>query len=169
MARITVLVGPPGSGKSTFAVDYARKHPCPPNCTIISQDSQGREGHLKLFESALSAGSDLIIDRMNFDKNQRNRYLSSARKAGYDTRIIVFDVHRDTCIDRCNKRDDHPTIKEERTAKTAVDFYFLNFEQVMAEEADEIMRVGSSDFIRDFTGAFPNDLPSYPTGHRLED
>jgi predicted kinase len=145
MPTITVLVGPPGSGKSTFANDYCRNHPLPPNCTRISQDDQGKDGHMSLFNSALSARSDLVIDRMNFDKNQRERYLKPARDAGYATRIIVFHVSLKTCLERCAARENHPTIQDAKTASQAVNFFFSKYERVQDDEADEVMRMGWVD------------------------
>lgn len=139
---ITILVGCPGSGKSTFATEYVQNHPCPPNCTRVSQDDQGKAGHMSLFESALSARSDIVIDRMNFDKAQRNRYLEPAKKAGYTTKIIVFHVPMATCLERCNARVDHPTIKDSKSASQAVNFFFSHYERVSDDEANEVQRLG---------------------------
>jgi hypothetical protein len=41
----------------------------------VNQDSQGKTGHMKEFEDAVAAGRSIIVDRMNFNKDQRNRYL----------------------------------------------------------------------------------------------
>jgi TFIIF-interacting CTD phosphatase-like protein len=95
-----------------------------------------------LFNSALSARSDLVIDRMNFDKFQRERYLKPARDAGYTTRIIVFHVPLKTCLERCNKRTDHPTIKDSASASQAVNLFFSKYERVQDTDADEVMRMG---------------------------
>lgn len=143
---ITILVGPPGSGKSTLAhhrINFDGDHGA---ATVrISQDDQGKTGHMDLFEKALHFKQDIIVDRMNFDKNQRNRYLEPARKAGYATRIIVFHVPLRTCIERCNARTDHPTIKDSKSASEAVNFFFKNYERVSDDEANEVFRMGWAD------------------------
>ncbi len=63
MKEIILLVGPAGSGKSTYAKQFEKSH------IIISQDSMGKEGHLSFFKEALSANKDIIIDRMSFNKD----------------------------------------------------------------------------------------------------
>lgn len=142
-ATITLLVGPPGSGKSTYAHDQIYNGGDHGAATVrVSQDDQGKPGHMEVFERALHFKQDIIIDRMNFDKNQRNRYLEPARKAGYATRIIVVHCPLDTCLERCNKRENHPTIKDSKAASQAVNFFFSHYERVENEEADEVIRKG---------------------------
>lgn len=111
----------------------------------ISQDDQGKEGHMQIFDQALIKGQDIIIDRMNFNKPQRERYLGPARFAGYNTRIVVLHVPKDICLERCNNRKDHPTIKDSKDASQAVDFFFKNYERVSDDEANEVMRLGWVD------------------------
>lgn len=98
-------MGPPGSGKSSHAAaleaqDYLR----------ISQDEQGRQHHLDLFQSHVTTGRDMVVDRMNFDKAQRDRYRLEAIKNGYEVNIIEFVTPRQVCYDRCMAREGHPTI-----------------------------------------------------------
>jgi len=134
--ELIILVGPPGSGKSTYAKEKY------PSYFYINQDSQGKEEHLKLFKEALKENKNIIVDRMNFNKDQRNRYLQPAKDLGYKSKIIVFHVPKQTCIDRCIDRQDHPTIKLEEDAYKAVNFFFKSYERVEDNEADEIERLG---------------------------
>lgn len=145
MPQITILVGPPGSGKSTEAEKYLRAHGHRNDLVRISQDDQGKEGHMEEFNLAIAAGDDIIVDRMNFDKKQRSRYLEPARKAGYATRIIIFHVSKSTCLERCNARVGHPTIKDSKSASQAVNFFFSNYERVSDDEADDVHREGWVD------------------------
>jgi predicted kinase len=135
MKEIVVLVGPAGSGKSTLCFEF-------PNHVRVSQDDFGKEGHFKVFELALESQQNIIIDRMNFSREQRERYLAPARAAGYTTRIIILHVPKNTCLERCNSRTQHPTIKTPQDASKALDFFFRKYERVEDTEADIVERRG---------------------------
>lgn len=142
MPSITLLVGPPGSGKSTYSSDMFQSKDPQSTLVRVSQDDQGKAGHMTVFSDALAAGYDIVIDRMGFNKEQRSRYLEPAKAAGYDTTIIVFHVPKMTCLARCNSRENHPTIKDSKDASRAVNFFFDNYERVSDDEAMVIERRG---------------------------
>lgn len=139
MPKITILVGSPGSGKSTLSADLIRKYGDANIITsvYINQDTQGKE-HLNIFQSAIKHKLDIIVDRMNFDKKQRERYLNPTKEAGYETEIIVLHQNLETCLKRCNARDDHPTIRTEQDARKALDFFFSHYERPKLDEADKV-------------------------------
>lgn len=139
MKELILYVGPPGSGKSTNALAdfYTNTF----NITYINQDKHGKEEHKKLFLEAISNGQTIILDRMNFSKEQRNRYLIPAKEAGYKTKIIVFHESFETCFNRCLKRENHETIKTKRDASSALNFFFKKYERVEDNEADEVIRI----------------------------
>lgn len=141
MATITLMVGPPGSGKSTLAKERERLG----GVVRVSQDDHGKQGHMDMFEEALKNNHDVIVDRMNFDKSQRNRYLDPAKKLGYSTRIMVVHTPLRTCLERCNARVGHPTIQDSKSASQAVNFFFSKYERVEDNEADEVFRLGWVD------------------------
>jgi adenylate kinase family enzyme len=169
--KLIVLVGPPGSGKSTYrADDLVFK-----NVVVISQDEQGRSGHMDLFKRSLDNEFGIVIDRMNFNKQQRDRYVKPAREAGYEIEIIVFHVSRQICFERIMARENHPTINgidpeygggragiifseeeelkyqleekkilkhKEKQANSALDTFFTKYERVEDTEADKVTRLG---------------------------
>lgn len=134
MPKLIVMVGPPGSGKSTYAkslVTFAR----------VSQDDQGKDGHMKVFESAIDNRMNIVVDRLGFVKVQRERYLKPAREAGYRTEIVVLHENMYTCKARMAARTGHPTIKDEASASQAINIFFSKYERVEDSEADEVTRV----------------------------
>lgn len=133
MKRITILVGPPGSGKSTLSKLYVSD-----GYVRVNTDDQGKQGQQKIFEEAVKASADIIVDRMNFDRNQRNRYLSFAKQNGYTSQVIVLHEAYKTCMDRMKLRCDHPTVKDQDTAKKALDFFFSHYERPTLDEADKV-------------------------------
>lgn len=127
-----LLVGPPGSGKSSCAKDYD-------TYVYVNQDSQGPE-HMDVFDQAILDGKHVIVDRMNFNKEQRSRYLKIAKAAGYVTEISVIHESYDTCYNRMVKRQNHETIKDERARRAALHFFFTRYERVSDDEADRVHR-----------------------------
>ncbi|MCE9532329.1 MAG: ATP-binding protein, partial [Planctomycetes bacterium] len=133
---VVLLVGPQGSGKSTYCQSHLGGY------TRISQDDQGKQGHFIAFEQALrDAVPYLVIDRINALKSQRKRYLDLAREHGYHTRIIWLNVDRNLCLKRCRERAEHPTLKPE-DAERALQTYFNTFQIPSRREADQLTIIG---------------------------
>lgn len=140
--KLTLLCGPPGSGKSSLAHAMCQLADQKNEASIIyiNQDSQGKDGHVELFTKALLKFQPIIVDRMNFNKEQRNRYLSVAKAYEYETEIIVLHVPFEECLVRCTLRKDHETIKDEATAKKALNMFFSKYERVEDSESDKVTR-----------------------------
>lgn len=130
--KLIVLVGPPGSGKSTLAKEYAKL-----NYTYVNQDTQGKD-HIHTFDIAVMDGKCVVVDRMNFDKRQRGRYLQVAKENGYHTTIIVLHQPRKICYERAVARTDHPTIKDGSSANSALNTFFSKYERPTSDEADVV-------------------------------
>lgn len=137
--ELMLLVGPIGSGKTTFAKGLMND-----TSVRISQDEQGKKGHMDAFKDALKEGVPrILIDRMNFNREQRERYIKPAREAGYVITIFEFKVCPIVCTDRVVKRKDHPTIPE-GNYKLAIEIrqmYNKNYEAVIPIEFDNYNEV----------------------------
>src|SRR5271166_4600417 len=105
---ITVLVGMPGSGKSTFAKII-------PNSNVINQDIIGnRHKCIKKTKDLLKENKSVIIDRCNINKKQRSYWINIAKEFKVETIICVeFCINSELAIERIKNRKNHPTIKED--------------------------------------------------------
>lgn len=133
MKEIIILCGPPGSGKSTLAKEFVKQ-----GFHYTNQDEQGKDQHLVNFLGDIFNSKNAIVDRMNFSKEQRERYLKPAREAGYKTKIIVLQTARHLCFTRMGSREDHPTIKDMKSAGSAMNTFMKQYERPTKDEADEI-------------------------------
>lgn len=133
MSKLLVLVGPPGSGKSTVAGELVSM-----GWYRVSQDDQGRKGHVTTFSDYLLTGNPIVVDRMNFSREQRALYIDAARAFGYEIEIRVLHMPYDVCLDRCRNRDNHPTIKSDTNARDALHAFFSKYERPSSDEADTV-------------------------------
>ena len=146
--ELVLLVGPQGAGKSTFCNQYLSDH------YRISQDEQGQKQHFEMFKQALQAQSKIVVDRINHTREQRYRYLSLAKDAGFETKIVVVNRKFKDCLERIKNRKDHPTLKSTdiTTINSALTMYFNQYEYVNDSEADSVIRLSNYDpFFMDIT------------------
>ncbi len=135
MAKLVVLVGCPGSGKSTYCGKNLQGY------TRVSQDDQGPKGHKIAFEEALSRNEDIVIDRQNNIRFQRDYYLKAAKDKGYSTKIVWFKVDKELCEKRILERTGHPTIDDKTDVRMIVKTYERNLEAPSPSEADEVEEI----------------------------
>jgi predicted kinase len=112
--RIVVLVGLPGSGKSTYleqmgvsglSSDAIRK--------LLADDETDQTIHVRVFqtlryllEQRLAIGRPVTyIDATNLTAEERRPYLEIGRAWGCDVEAVVFDVPVEICLDRNARRD----------------------------------------------------------------
>jgi shikimate kinase len=135
MKQVIILVGAMGCGKSFYCQEHL------PNYTRISQDDQGKERHKELFSKALEKDDLIVVDRINHTRQQRANYLNLAKKSGFITKIIWFNVSKDVCLKRIKERKNHPTLQADK-AEQALSWFFKEFQFPSKQEADEIELIG---------------------------
>jgi predicted kinase len=140
MKQLTMLVGPPGSGKSTYSKNLIHDDGDHGLSTVyVNQDSQRKE-HFTIFDQAIFDGKNIVVDRMGFSKSQRARYLDVARSKGYTSKIVVLHESYNTCLERCRKRfGKHETINDEQSARGALNTFFTKYERPAKDEANELV------------------------------
>lgn len=101
---LTLLCGPPGSGKST----YAARHKL--TCVVLTADAirdgadPARVVHDLWFGARawLKKGRSIIVDVCGLQSDQRARWLQLARASNARARIVVF---RSVSLDTCKARN----------------------------------------------------------------
>ena len=107
-----ILVGIPGSGKSSFTNMLTKGNPS--KFERICQDVLGsRMKCQKACRKALLNGKVPVIDRCNFDTNQRFYFTQIAEEFNAHVDCIVFSFPRDVCIERCEERIGHETVSRD--------------------------------------------------------
>ncbi|XP_054791901.1 LOW QUALITY PROTEIN: transcription factor bHLH140-like [Prosopis cineraria] len=107
---LVMLVGAPGSGKSTFCEEVMRSSTRP--WVRVCQDiiGNGKAGNkaqcLSSAAGALKDGKNVFIDRCNLDREQRSGFAELCGPQ-IDAHAIVLDLPAKLCISRCVKRTGH--------------------------------------------------------------
>ena len=80
---------------------------------------------------------------MNFNKDQRKRFIEPAREAGYAVTVFEFKENRAVCLERVVKRTGHPTIKpgQPDLAHDILCMYEANYEAPTDDEYDNYNEV----------------------------
>ncbi len=120
---LIVLVGPPGSGKTTWARCNGRGVVHVSQDGLIDAITPGgfehayrpvyREAEDAVARAALQAGHTVIVDRTNRTRAHRERWLQIAREASCPAVAVVMTTPKPLCRER-NARRDAGRLSEER-------------------------------------------------------
>lgn len=102
---LIILVGLPGSGKSWFRNAVVARDP---SWTFVSSDEDGGTSAVLTAASHHRRGK-LIIDRVNSTVQNRRELLDLAQHAQAPL-AVFFASDVATCLDRAQRRTDHPTL-----------------------------------------------------------
>lgn len=130
--ELILMVGPIGSGKTTFAKSLQN------DMSIrISQDEMGKKQYLNCFYEAIKDGVPrIIVDRQNFNKEQRERFIRPAREAGYCVTVFEMEYCPTVCLKRVLNRTNHPTVEGNniKLANKIILDYSKNYERPEKQE-----------------------------------
>lgn len=123
-ACLIVLVGPPGSGKSTWAARNGR------GAVHVSQDGLidaiSPDGFDHCYRAVYAAAEDavaraalldghtVIVDRTNRTREHRARWLQIAREADAPAIAVVMAAPAEVCRQRNREREERRRLNEER-------------------------------------------------------
>lgn len=117
MKRIILMIGVPGSGKTTLARKIAEKGFKYINADSIREELYGNAAEqgdkeevfgifFKRLDELMKAGTDVIIDNTNLNPKQRKPILDRAQQFGYsDVQLWLLDVPLDLCLERNKMRE----------------------------------------------------------------
>ncbi len=115
--RLIMLVGIPGSGKTTLAKKVVEKGFHYMNADSIRLELYGDEGaqgnpedvfaiFFQRLEQAMGEEVDIIIDNTNLNPKQRQPILERAQQFGYaDVQLWLLDVPLEVCLERNKMRE----------------------------------------------------------------
>lgn len=106
-----VLVGLPGSGKSTYA-KAIEKYAVRINQDILGGRYRCQAECLK----ALKAGKSVIIDRCNFDESQRLHWIQYAKQFVIPVEAHWLNLPVETCLERALARTDHENLSPDNSS-----------------------------------------------------
>ena len=125
--QLYVLVGVPGSGKSTWAEQHLREKPIVSRDAIrfatvddeeeyFSHESEVFEKYVSYIVDACKSFGCAVADATHISKASRRklfRALDARMKGRYDINILYFDVPLGTCLKRNKLRDGRALVPEQ--------------------------------------------------------
>ncbi len=150
MARMVLMCGLAGAGKSTFArslealgslrlsIDHAAwalghtEHPLP---VAVRDEIVARQREQLV--AALDAGQDVVVDYSFWSRAMRDEYRGIARALGASAEVVYLEVPREELLRRLARRTERPTGPDAiHVPPELLDDYLAGFEVPAADEPD---------------------------------
>ena len=107
--KFIMLVGLPGSGKSTFTELFMTNGM---NVKVINQDIMGRKISEQSLLKFIKDSDITILDRVSHTKEDRKTWLNNTLLNPKQCLCIYLSTPKFVCIERAKNRENHPTIKK---------------------------------------------------------
>lgn len=138
--ELIIMVGPPGSGKSSFVKKYIKPH----GYVRINQDKFGSKSKcLALTDASLSLGKSVVIDNTNPDIMTRMDYTAIGIKYGYKhIRAIVMDTDPDLTKHLSNVRHVYSGGAISKINNITYNIFYKKYiDPIKAEHYDSIQKI----------------------------
>ena len=97
--QLILLVGPPGSGKTTFCKQFTNTPISTPEYLIISLDElKLKSGFKRAFNRAIEARQNIILDNTHCKRVNRMEYINMAKIYDYSIVIVNFTTPLNICM-----------------------------------------------------------------------
>ena len=114
MKKAILLMGIQGSGKSTFCLKYFS------DTARVNLDTlKTRNNERRMIEACHEKECDYVVDNTNPTKEDRSRYIPSAKAAGYRIVGYFLQSRLRECIERNNRREGKEKIPAKAIAMTS--------------------------------------------------
>jgi bifunctional polynucleotide phosphatase/kinase len=120
-----LLIGAPGSGKSTFVHTHLKTY------ERVNQDTLGNADRcMKACRAGLTSGKSVVIDNTNCTAEQRSRYIEIAKSLKIPVRAIHLDTPKDRCMHNNKQRVNnvHRQHHSKKVADVIIHTFFKKFE-----------------------------------------
>lgn len=143
--EMILMVGPPGSGKSSYAKDYI----VPQGYAYVNMDiCKTKVKCLKLAEEALAENMSVVIDNTNPSVLSRMPYTTLAKEYGYKhIRAIIMNTEPDMASHLNNVRHIHSDGAVPKISSIA--YHTFNKNYVEPQKSEHFDKIEKVDFIFD--------------------
>ncbi|GAA5842019.1 hypothetical protein JCM3766R1_005725 [Sporobolomyces carnicolor] len=121
-ADLLILVGLPGSGKTSFRQALALRD----KWKVVSGDDDGGRSAVHAGISATRPGDRLIVDRCNVTVESRREVIALAQHCK-NAVAIHFATSPDLCLQRAQLRPDHPSLRPGAQVRAAIKQFASQF------------------------------------------
>lgn len=107
MPEVVILVGKPGSGKSSYFKQNLVDTHIRINLDMLSNRGRNRNARKKeacIFTACMLAKQSCVIDNTNPSASDRARYINDAKKHGFTVTVIEFRIHTEEAVRRNRQR-----------------------------------------------------------------
>ena len=132
--EVLVLIGPQGSGKSTFSEKFVE---CFKNYVIVSKDTFKTKSD-SMFSKYWSEGRSIILDNTNSTKEVRSKMTSSLKIDKQNIRAVFFDLPKQIVFHLNAYRS---LTSDKHIPEIAIHKYYKHLERPTDSEFSEIFIV----------------------------